>query len=110
MNPSQVSEDFYSAGQISLEDVPQIAALGFKTIINCRPDGEGGEEQPSNAEVQLAAEKCGLRYFYFPVAMGTPGVEHAEALAAALANAPKPILGFCRSGMRAGNLYKAVVG
>lgn len=110
ISPAKVSEDFYSAAQISVADVPQIAAQGFKTIINCRPDGEGGAEQPANALLQAAAEAHGLHYYHFPVVMGTPGVEHAAALVQALAEAPKPVLGFCRSGMRAGNLYKSATG
>lgn len=109
ISATKVSEDFYSAAQIGPEDLAEIAAQGFKTVINCRPDGEGGAEQPAGALLQAAAEQQGLRYYYFPVTMGTPGVEHVAALSAAIASAPKPILGFCRSGMRAGNLYKASI-
>lgn len=106
-NPTKVSEAFSSAPQLMLEDIPQAAAQGYKTILNCRPDGEGGPDQPSGAQLKAAAEQHGLAYFHFPVAMGTAGAEHATEVAKVLASAPKPVVGFCRSGTRATKLYQA---
>lgn len=108
--PTKVSDDFSSSPQLMLEDIPQVAAQGYKTILNCRPDGEAGAEQPSSAQLKAAAEQLGLTYFHFPVAMGTAGAEHAAAAAKVLAAAPKPVLGFCRSGTRATKLYQAASG
>ena len=106
-NPSKVSEDFSSAPQIAVEDMVEIAAQGYKTVLNCRPDGEGGAEQPSSAQLEIVAKQYGLHYYHFPVVMGFAGAEHAAKAAEALASAPKPVLGFCRSGTRAGKLYQA---
>ncbi len=36
----RVTEDFSTAPQISVADVAEAARLGFRTIINNRPDGE----------------------------------------------------------------------
>ena len=47
------------APQISVEDVPGIAAAGFVAIINNRPDGED-MGQPTGAEIRAAAEAAGL--------------------------------------------------
>ena len=51
------SDDFSTAPQISVDDVPEIAKLGFKTIINNRPDYEGGESQPTSAQLYKCAIK-----------------------------------------------------
>ena len=39
---TKLSDTFSTSPQITVDDVVAIAALGFKTIINNRPDGEGG--------------------------------------------------------------------
>jgi uncharacterized protein len=100
-----IDECFSTAAQIRLDDVASIAALGFKTLINCRPDGEADAQQPSSADIAALAEQYGLQYAYFPVISGTSGEEYAGEMAATLSNTPLPILSFCRSGTRAGKLY-----
>jgi uncharacterized protein (TIGR01244 family) len=106
---NKVSDDFYSAPQIAVDDLSVIASQGFKTVLNCRPDAEGDATQPASVKLKLVAEQLGLQYYHFPVVMGTEGAEHAAEAAKALAAAPKPVLGFCRSGGRATNFYQTVV-
>jgi uncharacterized protein (TIGR01244 family) len=105
---THIVAEFSCAPQISVEDVAQIAGMGFKTIVNCRPDGEGGSAQPSSDQIRIAAERQGLEYFYFPIAMGTPPDREALAAKQQLSVAPRPILGFCKSGKRAAGLYQAI--
>ncbi len=38
---------FAVSAQLTVDDVPGVAAQGFTTLINNRPDGEGGSAQPS---------------------------------------------------------------
>jgi uncharacterized protein (TIGR01244 family) len=106
VNPNKVSNDFSSVPQIAVEDMAQIAAQGYKTIINCRPDREGGAEQPLSDDLKRAAEKAGLGYVHIPVIPGNITQDNVAACAAFIANAPAPILGFCKTGVRAGNLYQ----
>ena len=103
---TKVSEVFSTSPQITVNDIPEIAALGFKTIINNRPDGEGGAEQPTSATIQAAAEKAGLAYIHLPVIPGNITESHVAECATFLAGAASPILGFCRTGNRASNLYQ----
>lgn len=107
MYAKQISSDFFSTTQISAEDMAQIAAQGFKTVFNCRPDGEEAVNQPTAKMLKIAAEQCGLHYIHVPVIMGSAVTEQAKQAAALLQSAPKPVLGFCKSGMRATNLYLA---
>jgi uncharacterized protein (TIGR01244 family) len=55
----QVSDDFAVAPQIALEDMGEIAAAGFRLVINNRPDGES-PGQPSSAQMADAAKAAGL--------------------------------------------------
>lgn len=100
-----LTPQFAVAAQLSAADLPAVAAQGFKTLINNRPDGEGGPGQPASRELEAAAHALGLTYIYLPVVSGalTPG--QALALRDALATARGPVLAFCRSGARSAQLY-----
>lgn len=102
---NQQSKDFSTAPQISVEDIAEIAQLGFKTIINNRPDGEGGADQPTSAQIKTAAEKSGLAYFHIPVIPGNIKPEETEEFSTIYTTAAKPVLGFCRTGNRAATIF-----
>ena len=93
-----VTDDISVAPQISVADVEEAARLGFKTIINNRPDGEA-PDQPSSGEIEAAAAAAGLAYFHIPVS-GGPTPAQVETTARLMAEADRPILAFCRSGTR----------
>lgn len=103
---TKLSDDFSTTPQISVEDVAEIAQLGFKTIINNRPDNEGGAEQPASAQLKAAAEKHGLTYVYLPVIPNNIQPEQVATFKATYSLAAKPVLGFCRTGNRAGSIFK----
>ena len=103
----QVGPDVYVAGQLSPEAMAPIAAHGFKSVVNNRPDFEGGPDQPTNAAIEAAARAAGLDYVYLPVASGYQSPEEIAAFARLLATLPKPLLAFCRSGARSGRLFMA---
>lgn len=100
------TNQFSTLGQIDVEHLAEIAQQGFKSIINNRPDGEGGPDQPSNAAIQAAAEKLGLQYSYLPVISGAITPAQVMEMARLLKTMPGPILAFCRSGARSTNLYQ----
>jgi uncharacterized protein (TIGR01244 family) len=99
------TDQFGTLGQIAPEDVAEIARQGYKSIINNRPDGEGGPMQPLSADVEVAAKALGLNYVYLPVVSGQITLEQAQEMARLLETLPGPILAFCRSGARSTNLY-----
>ncbi len=99
------NSNFSSSPQISAEDINKIVALGFKTIINNRPDHEGGADQPTNDSIRIAAEKAGLHYSYIPVIPNNITAENIRECTSFISNCPSPILGFCRTGNRATKLY-----
>ena len=103
---TKVSDDFSTAPQISVDDMVEIAQLGFKTIINNRPDNEGGAEQPTSVQLAAAAEKLGLNYVYIPIIPNNIQPNQIDEFSVAYNLAAKPVLGFCRTGNRAGSIFK----
>ena len=101
-----MSENVGFAGQISPEQVVQVAEKGFKSIINNRPDMEGGPEQPTRAQIEDAARVADVDYVYQPVVAGQITELDVRAFANHFNELPKPILMFCRSGNRSNNLYQ----
>ncbi|WP_421934913.1 TIGR01244 family sulfur transferase [Phenylobacterium sp.] len=94
----RVTDQLSVSPQISLEDLPRAAAMGFKLVINNRPDGED-PAQPPSAVVEAAAKAAGLAYAYIPV-RGGPTQEQVAEERSILENSEGPVLAFCRSGTR----------
>ena len=101
---SQHTEQFATAPQISPQDMAAIAAHGFHTVINNRPDGEGGPDQPTSQAMAQAAQAAGLAYHYLPVISGQITPAQVSEFATLVKAAPGPVLAFCRSGARSTNL------
>ena len=97
---------FATAPQIAPEDMPAIAAQGFSTVVNNRPDGEGGPDQPSSEAMSQAAQAAGLEYHYLPVISGQITPEQVARFATIVAAASGPVLAFCRSGARSTNIWR----
>lgn len=100
------NNQFGTLGQIEPAHLAEIARHGYKSVINNRPDGEGGPEQPANAAIQAEAEKLGLQYAYLPVVSGAITPAQVQEMARLLKTMPGPVLAFCRSGARSTNLYQ----
>ena len=90
--------------QISVADVTEIAAAGFKSIICHRPDGEGAD-QPTFAEIESAARAAGLQAAYQPVVSGKVGDDDAAHFGALMDRLPKPALAYCRTGTRSATIW-----
>ena len=103
----QLSPDLCVAPQLGPGAMTWLAQQGFKSIINNRPDFEAGPDQPTSATMQIAAVAAGLSYAYLPVASGYQSPDEIARFAELLATMPRPILAYCRSGMRSGRLFYA---
>ena len=101
-----MSEKVGFAAQLYPEQLNQVVEKGFKSLINNRPDFEGGAEQPSSAQIEEAARTAGLDYVFQPVIAGQISQLDVEAFARHYNELPKPILMFCRTGNRSNNLYQ----
>jgi len=106
----QLSPDVCVAPQLGPEAMSALAEAGFKSVINNRPDFEGGPDQPTHASIEAAARAAGLAYAFLPVAPGLQTPEEIARFAQLLAELPRPILAFCRTGTRSGKLFRAATG
>jgi len=106
----QLSADVCVAPQLDPSAMTWAAQNGFRSVINNRPDYEGGPDQPTSAAIEAAAVAAGLRYAHLPVSPAVQTPEQIAHFATLLADLPKPILAFCRSGARSGKLYHAATG
>ncbi|NCT83992.1 MAG: TIGR01244 family phosphatase [Comamonadaceae bacterium] len=100
-----LTPDVCVAPQLTPEAMAEAAALGFKSIVNNRPDFEHGPDQPTSAAIEAAAKAAGLEYRHLPVAGGYQSPEEIAAFADLLAELPRPLLAFCRSGARSTRLF-----
>lgn len=100
----QINESISVAPQIAVDQVADIAAAGFKTIVNNRPDDEDAG-QPSGDAIRAAAEAAGLKYVAIPVTHSGFSHPQIDAMTQALTDSDGPVLAYCRSGTRSCNLW-----
>jgi len=90
--------------QIGIADMRTIVDAGFRSVICNRPDGEGAD-QPGFSEIERAAKDQGLQVRYLPAVPGKVTDEQGQAFGALMSELPKPVLAFCRTGMRATTMW-----
>ena len=106
-NVQALSADLSVAPQLDPSAMAWAAQAGFRSVINNRPDVEGGPDQPTSAAIESAALAAGLRYAHLPVSPMLQTPPEIAQFARLVADMPKPILAFCRSGTRSGKLDRA---
>ena len=105
LTPLAIAPDVCVTGQLEPASMSEVARMGFRAVVNNRPDYEGGYDQPTNADIEKAARAAGLDYRYLPVSGNFQSPEDASRMAHLLRELPRPVLLFCRSGARSTRLY-----
>src|SRR3546814_12390400 len=90
--------------QISPHQLTELKNTGFRAIVCNRPDGEGSD-QPLFAEIKRAAEAVGIEAHYLPAESGKVTDEQGIAFGQLFESLPKPVLAYCRSGMRSTTMW-----
>lgn len=104
MDIRRINDRVSVSPQIDPADVTELARLGFKGIVNNRPDGEEAG-QPEGEAIRAAAETLGLTYTAIPVTQAGFSHPQINAMTAAVEDAGGPVLAYCRSGTRSCNLW-----
>ncbi len=104
MDVRKLSDALSVAPQLGVDDLAEVARLGFRTVINNRPDGET-QGQPSAVALGTKAKQLGLVYHYQPVVAGAMSEQDVSSFRQLLASSAQPVLAFCRSGTRCTNLW-----
>lgn len=105
MDIRQINDEYSVSGQITVEDLDEIKALGFKSIVCHRPDFEVSD-QPTFDAIAARAQELGLEIAHIPVGPMGVTAEAVTRMVDALDEFPRPMLGYCRSGARSTAVYQ----
>jgi len=105
MDIREINDEYSVSGQITVEDLDAIAAMGFKSIVCHRPDHEEAG-QPEFAAIAARAKELGIETAHVPVGPMGVTAEAVTGMVDALDELPRPMLGYCRSGMRSMKTYE----
>jgi len=101
----QLEPDIAAAPQLSEADFAAVAARGFRSVVNIRPDGEAAD-QLSNAKARQAAREYGLTFHHLPVmSINVTDDDVVGDFARLMDDLPGPILFYCGSAMRCTTLW-----
>lgn len=102
-----ITPRFAVSGELQPEDFKILRALGFRSVINNRPDGEAPDQLTGADEARLAAS-AGLDYRFIPAAKLDLFTDHVvQDMRQALAELDGPILAHCKAGMRSAIAWAA---
>lgn len=104
MDLRHLAPDFAVAPQIDPADLAEAAKLGFRVLIDNRPDEEV-EAPLQGAAMAAAAAAAGMSYHYLPYYPGALTQDLVEAFEALMDQIEGPVLAYCRSGTRSSHLW-----
>lgn len=109
MDIKKLDDDVAVLAQPTTAAVAELRQAGFAALICNRPDDEAAG-QPGFAEIAAEAERLGMQARYLPVVPGKITPADGAAFAALLAELPKPVAAYCRTGNRSETLWKLARG
>jgi sulfide:quinone oxidoreductase len=104
MQARRITDELSVSPQISVADVAEIVAAGFRSIVCNRPDGEAGD-QVAYGEIEAAAKAAGLEIVWQPIVTGRLSEVDGARFGEIVAGLPKPVFAYCRSGTRCTMLW-----
>ena len=104
MEIKRLTDQISVGQQIVANDLTELRDKGFRAVVCNRPDGEGGD-QPTFQELANEAERLGLEMRYLPVVGGKVSDSDAAEFGAVMAQLPKPVFAYCRTGTRSTTLW-----
>ena len=106
MDIRKVNDTFSVSAQIGTDNISLIAALGFKSIICNRPDGES-EDQTLFEAIESVAALAGLQTEYLPIAATGPVDADIAKFNQIFPELAKPVLAYCKTGNRSLSTWSA---
>lgn len=102
--PRQLSKALAVGRSPVREELAILAAAGYRTLINNRPDTET-DSPLTSAESADAAAGQGLAYCHIPVEGRNPLERDVRAFAEAIKSMPGPAYAYCQTGGRSASLW-----
>jgi len=101
----RLEPDIAVAPQLGADDFAELAARGFRSVVDIRPDGEARDQLP-NMQAAAVARAEGLAFRYLPVrSLNTTDDEVVGAFTRLIADLPAPILFYCGTSTRCATLW-----
>ena len=105
--PIFITPGFAVTSALAPEDFETAVALGFRSILSNRPDGEAEGQMTARAEA-VHAWRAGLQFRHVPAPKLDLFTDRVvEAMAEAVATLDGPILAHCASGLRSAIVWAA---
>jgi uncharacterized protein (TIGR01244 family) len=104
MKFAKINNELTVSDQITIEDLKEIHAQGYKTIFCNRPDQES-EGQLAFSLIEKEAQNLGIKAIHQPVVGGQISDVDIAQFDAYFKVAQKPVFAYCRTGTRCSTLW-----
>ena len=104
MKFAKINTELTVSDQITIEDLKEIQAQGYKTIFCNRPDQES-EGQLTFSIIEKEAQNLGIKAIHQPVIGGQISDDDIAQFGSSFELAQKPIFAYCRTGTRCSMLW-----
>ncbi len=104
MKFAKINNELTVSDQITIEDLREIQAEGYKTIFCNRPDQES-EGQLAFPVIEKEAHNLGIKAIYQPVIGGQISDDDIAQFGSYFEMAQKPVFAYCRTGTRCSTLW-----
>ena len=104
MKFAKINNELTVSDQITIEDLKEIQAQGYKTIFCNRPDQES-EGQLTFSTIEKEAQNLGIKAVHQPVIGGQILDDDIAQFGSYFEGAQKPIFAYCRTGTRCSMLW-----
>ena len=104
MKFAKINNELTVSDQITIEDLKEIKAQGYKTIFCNRPDHES-EGQLDFSVIEKEAQNLGIKTIHQPVIGGQISDNDIAKFGAYFKVAQKPVFAYCRTGTRCSTLW-----
>jgi len=104
MKFAKINNELTVSDQITIEDLKEIQAQGYKTIFCNRPDQES-EGQLNFSVIEKEAQSIGIKAIHQPVIGGQISDDDITQFGCYFEAAQKPVFAYCRTGTRCSTLW-----
>jgi uncharacterized protein (TIGR01244 family) len=104
MKFAKINNELTVSDQITIEDLKEIQAQGYKTIFCNRPDQES-EGQLAFSVIEKEAQSIGIKAIHQPVIGGQISDDDISQFGSSFELAQKPVFAYCRTGTRCSTLW-----
>jgi sulfide:quinone oxidoreductase len=108
MTPKRLTSEISVSPQLHIGEMSLVHALGFRSVICNRPDGEA-VDQPLFETIRQLGLNSGIETAYVPLKPEKSTDEDLALMTEMVHQLPKPILAYCGTGARSEALLKKII-